>query len=196
MNNFRLPDNERATAEEAVSNLLNAFGIITNEHTENTPSRVVKAWEERLAGYYEDPADHLNVTFPAADQPGLVIARHVRIQSTCAHHLLPITGEATIAYRPRPGQSVVGLSKLSRLAEGYARRLQVQENITADIVAALAERLNPQWAACSITATHGCMTMRGIRDACSDTLTYNDTGEPTESDRAAFWAAVGTQDRH
>ena len=193
MNDKRLSFEDRMKAQGAVASLLTAFGVPGDEHTLDTPRRVVKAWEERLAGYLEDPSEHLEVTFPAPERPGLIIARHVRIQSTCAHHLLPIEGEATIAYRPRPGQSVVGLSKLSRLAEGYSRRLQVQEAITADIVTALSERLNPMWAACSITATHGCMTMRGIRDACSDTLTYNDTGEPTESDRAAFWAAVNSR---
>lgn len=183
-NDARLP-----AAAGAVVQLLNAFGVDEGDHTAGTPERVAKAWAARLAGYDENPREHLQVTFTAPPDPGLVVVRNVRIQSTCAHHLLPITGRATIAYRPRPGARVVGLSKINRLAEGYARRLQVQENITAQIVAALYEELNPAWAACALVADHGCMGLRGIRDEHSDTMTFNDTGEPTESDRVAFWAA-------
>ena len=176
----------KATA--AIADLLHAFGVDEGDHTTGTPERVAKAWADLLSGYQEDPADHLDVTFTAPAKPGLIVVRNVRIQSTCAHHMLPITGTATIAYRPQPGQRVVGLSKITRMAEGYARRLQVQENITAQIVNALHDKLKPAWAACAITADHGCMTLRGVRDACSDTMTYNDTGEPTDTDRAAFWA--------
>lgn len=139
-----------------------------------------------------DPADHLNTTFSAPPNPGLVIVRNVRIQSTCAHHLLPIEGTATIAYRPTQGSRVVGLSKLTRLAEGYARRLQVQENITAQIVGAINDRLKPEWVGCAITATHGCMTIRGVRDECSDTVTFNEAGQPRPVDHQAFWAAHNT----
>ena len=181
------PDIPRAAA--AITELLASFGVDVDDHTARTPERVALAWGDILSGYRESPAAHLGVTFSAPQNPGLVIARKVRIQSTCAHHLLPITGVATIAYRPRPGERVVGLSKLTRLADGYARRLQVQENITAQIVEAIQSELNPQWAACAITAEHGCMTLRGVRDACGDTLTYNETGEATDTDRTAFWAA-------
>ena len=184
-----LPDTALGDAAEAIAGLIAAFGADEGDHTANTPLRVARAWSDLLAGYRENPADHLNTTFTAPDNPGLVVVRNVRIQSTCAHHMLPITGTATIAYRPRPGSRVVGLSKINRMAEGYARRLQVQENITSQIVTAVSERLNPVWAACAITADHGCMTLRGVRDVCSDTLTYNDTGEPTDTDRTAFWGA-------
>src|SRR5690606_10609767 len=98
-------------------------------------------------------------------------------------------GVATIAYRPRPGQRVVRLSKLTRLADGYSRGPQVQENITAQIVDAIEERLAPQRAACAITADHGTTTLRGVRDACGHTMTYAETGEATDTDRTAFWAA-------
>ena len=178
-------DLERAT--NAITQFLDAFNLDEGDHTANTPYRVAKAWEERLHGYQEDPRNHLSVTFSAPAEPGLVIVRNVKIQSTCAHHLLPITGVATIAYRPKPGSRVVGLSKLSRLAEGYARRLQVQENITAQITNALWEVLDPQWAACAIEAEHGCMKLRGVKDACSDTLTFNEKGISTMNDIQAFW---------
>lgn len=176
-------------AESAIASLLDAFNVDEGDHTANTPHRVVKALEEILSGYQENPADHLRTTFTAPNNPGLIIVRNVRIQSTCAHHLFPITGTATIAYRPKPGQKVVGLSKLSRLAEGYARRLQVQENITSQIVGTIWEQLSPQWAACAISATHGCMTLRGVHDTCSDTLTFQEKGTPNSSDLVAFWQA-------
>ena len=175
-------------AAQAVADLLKAFGVEEGDHTANTPQRAAKAWAVRLAGYKEDPRDHLKVTFTAPEYPGLVVARNVRIQTTCAHHLLPITGSATIAYKPQPGSNVVGLSKLTRLAEGYARRLQVQENLTNQIVDAIWEVLQPEWAACSIIADHGCMTLRGVRDTCSDTRTWQERGVATEGDLRAFWA--------
>lgn len=175
-------------AARAVSDLLAAFNVDEGDHTANTPNRAAQAWAYRLKGYNENPRKHLKVTFTAPQQPGLVISRNVRIQTTCAHHLLPITGTATIAYKPHPGSNVVGLSKLSRLAEGYAHRLQVQENLTAQIVEALWEELNPQWAACEITAQHGCMTLRGIQDTCTDTRTFQERGNCTDNDRQAFWA--------
>lgn len=174
-------------ATHAVSQFLDAFNLDEGDHTINTPQRVAKAWQERLSGYKEEPRNHLSVTFSAPEEPGLIIVRNVQIQSTCAHHLLPITGTATIAYHPKPGSRVVGLSKLSRLAEGYARRLQVQENITAQITNALWEVLEPQWAACAIEAEHGCMKLRGVKDSCSDTLTFNEKGISTPNDIQAFW---------
>ena len=103
-------------AEEAVGRFLEAMRVDEGDHTAGTAGRVARAWAERLEGYNTDPADHLNTTFSAPPNPGLVIVRNVRIQSTCAHHLLPIEGTATIAYRPTQGSRVVGLSKLTRLA--------------------------------------------------------------------------------
>lgn len=172
----------------AVQGLLDAFGIDEGDHTANTPNRAAAAWAHRLSGYRIDPKAHLQTTFSAPPNPGLVISRNVRIQTTCAHHLLPIQGTATIAYKPQPDSRIVGLSKLTRLADGYARRLQVQEQLTAQIVQAIWEELDPQWAACEITAQHGCMTLRGVNDACTDTRTWLEMGEATEGDMRAFWA--------
>ena len=107
----------------AVKDLLQAFGVPEDDHLLDTPTRSAKAWSEILAGYREDPADHLNTTFSAPRDPGLVVVAGVRLQSMCAHHLLPFSGVATVAYRPSPGQRVVGLSKLARVVTGYFRRL-------------------------------------------------------------------------
>lgn len=175
-------------AAQAVQGLLDAFGIDEGDHTANTPTRAALAWAYRLSGYNTNPQDHLKTTFTAPPNPGLVISRNIRIQTTCAHHLLPIQGTATIAYKPEPGAHIVGLSKLTRLADGYAHRLQVQEQLTAQIVEAIWDELQPQWVACEITAKHGCMTLRGVNDPCTDTRTWLELGEATDGDMRAFWA--------
>lgn len=158
-------------AAHAVGLLLEAVGAPRDEHTENTPQRNAKAWAHMLSGYDEDPGRHLATTFPVDGSAGLVVISGIEVHSTCAHHLLPITGVATVAYRPQLGGRVVGLSKLSRLVDGYARRLQVQEQLGDQVVGALAEMLNPLMAACLISADHGCMTIRGVQQKGTLTTT-------------------------
>lgn len=159
-------------AAAAVSALLLALGVEEGAHTADTPGRVARAWAEQLAGYQEDPADHLGRTFPAPADAGLVMVSGIRVVSTCAHHLLPVVGTATVAYRPRPGAEVVGLSKFARVVEGYARRLQVQEQLGRQVADAVAERLDPDGAACIITAAHGCMALRGVGQPATVTTTH------------------------
>lgn len=156
---------------DAVALFLDALGADEGDHTADTPERVAKAWRHLLGGYEEEPKRHLLKQFSAPENPGLVIVSGIRLASTCAHHLLPITGTATVAYRPKPGSSVVGLSKLARVVEGYARRLQVQERIGSQVVEALMEVLEPEGAACIITAAHGCMSLRGVQEPEATTLT-------------------------
>ncbi|MCC9181090.1 MULTISPECIES: GTP cyclohydrolase I [Mycolicibacterium] len=163
-------------AAEAVQELLNALGVDEGDHTRKTPQRVAKAWLEMLSGYREDPASHLDVTFSAPTNPGLVIVHGITVNSTCAHHMLPFTGHATVAYRPSNGQSIVGLSKLARLVNGYSRRLQVQERIGAQVVEAITERLQPSGAMCLITATHDCMRLRGVGEPDAATTTEARSG--------------------
>ena len=163
-------------AARAVSALLAAFGVDEGDHTADTPTRVAKAWREQLAGYDEDPREHLRKTFSAPDDPGLVVVSGIRVVSTCAHHLLPIVGTATVAYRPRPGQKVVGLSKLARVVDGYGRRLQVQERLGRQVVDAIAAELTPAGAGCVITAAHGCMSLRGVGQPATVTTTHSWAG--------------------
>lgn len=158
-------------AESAVRALLDALGVDEGEHTANTPARVAKAWQEVLWGYRENPADHLDTTFPAPTDPGLIIVHGITLQSWCAHHMLPFTGVATVAYRPSPGQRIVGLSKLSRVIQGFAARLQVQEQIGTQTVDAITERLNPSGAIVVITASHDCMRLRGAAEPNAATTT-------------------------
>jgi len=178
----------------AVADLLAALGVTRHEpaHTADTPRRVAAAYRHQLAGYGEDPRVHLHKTFPAPPNPGLVVIRNIEVASMCAHHMLPITGVATVAYRARPGSPVVGLSKLARLVDGYARRLQVQEQLGYQVASALQEVLDPLGAACLITAEHGCMTLRGVMQKDAVTTTTSWAGDwdldPLNADRAAVLA--------
>ncbi|MBF6332400.1 GTP cyclohydrolase I [Nocardia transvalensis] len=169
-------------AATAVTDLLTAFGIDEGDHTADTPKRVAKAWAHRLAGYREDPVAHLDRTFPAPHHAGPVIVSGIRVASTCAHHLLPFTGTATVAYAPAPQSRIVGLSKLSRLVDGYARRLQVQERLGTQVADAVYDRLTPRWACVLITAEHQCMTLRGVEDPHTVTTTRTIRGHISDAD--------------
>ncbi len=128
----------------------------------DTPARVARAWKEYCEGYQEDPAHHLSRQF--AEVGGyneLVLLRDIPFQSHCEHHMAPITGRASIAYMPR--DSVVGISKLARVLHAYARRLQIQERLTAEVAQCIWDNLKPHGVAVVIEAQHGCMTGRGVK---------------------------------
>ena len=128
----------------------------------DTPRRVAKAWREYCAGYAEDPADFLERTFEeVGGYQNLVLLKDIPFQSHCEHHMAPIIGKAHIAYMPK--DRVVGISKLARVLNGYARRLQVQERLTAQVATCIWEHLKPHGVAVVIEASHGCMTGRGVR---------------------------------
>ncbi len=127
----------------------------------DTPKRVARAWKEYARGYAEDPAVHLHRTFQeVGGYDEIVLLKDIPFQSHCEHHLAPIIGKAAIAYLPN--ERVVGISKLARVLHGYARRLQVQERLTAQVADAICEHLKPQGVAVVIEATHACMTARGV----------------------------------
>ena len=128
----------------------------------DTPARVARAWKEYCEGYQEDPAHHLSRQF--AEVGGyneLVLLRDIPFQSHCEHHMAPITCRASIAYMPR--DSVVGISKLARVLHAYARRLQIQERLTAEVAQCIWDNLKPHGVAVVIEAQHGCMTGRGVK---------------------------------
>ncbi|WP_254535832.1 GTP cyclohydrolase I FolE [Sphingopyxis terrae] len=128
----------------------------------DTPKRVARAWKEYCSGYGEDPAVHLSRTFEeVGGYDEIVLLRDIPFQSHCEHHMAPITGKASIAYLPR--ERVVGISKLARVLNGYARRLQVQERLTAEVAKCIWDNLHPHGVAVVIDAQHGCMTGRGVR---------------------------------
>ncbi len=151
-----------AEVQEAVRTLIRWAGDDPDrEGLLDTPARVGRAWREYARGYAEDPSLHLRRTF---DEVGgydeIVLLRDIPFQSHCEHHLAPIIGKAAIAYLP--GQRVVGISKLARVLHGFARRLQVQERLTAQVADCIWEHLEPQGVAVVIEASHACMTARGV----------------------------------
>ena len=128
----------------------------------DTPNRVARAWREYCSGYAEDPSVHLSRTFEeVGGYHNLVLLKDIPFQSHCEHHMAPIIGKAHIAYMP--ADRVVGISKLARVLDGYARRLQVQERLTAQVAKCIWEHLKPHGVAVVIQASHGCMTARGVR---------------------------------
>jgi GTP cyclohydrolase IA len=128
----------------------------------DTPARVARAWKEYCEGYGEDPSKHLDRQFAeVGGYDELVLLKDIPFQSHCEHHMAPITGKAAIAYMPK--DSVVGISKLARVLHAYARRLQIQERLTAEVAQCIWDNLQPHGVAVVIEAQHGCMTGRGVR---------------------------------
>lgn len=155
--------------ERAVREILIAVGEDPDrEGLARTPNRVARAYGELMAGLKEDPRKHLRTVFHEKYDE-VVLLRDIQFHSLCEHHLLPFTGRAHVAYLP--DGKVVGLSKLARLVEGFARRPQVQERLTNQIADALMEELNPIGAACVIEAVHTCMTIRGVKKPGSAMVT-------------------------
>jgi GTP cyclohydrolase I len=127
----------------------------------DTPNRVARAWREYAAGYADDPAIHLARTFEeVGGYDEIVLLKDIPFQSHCEHHMAPIIGKASIAYLPR--DKVVGISKLARVLHGYARRLQVQERLTAQVADCICAHLEPKGVAVVIEASHACMSARGV----------------------------------
>jgi GTP cyclohydrolase I len=162
---------ELAEVESAVRTLLRWAGDDpTREGLQDTPRRVASAYQEFFSGYGQDPKAVLSATFEeAGDYDDMVLVRNIRFESHCEHHLVPIIGQAHIAYLP--GKRVVGLSKLARLVDLYAKRLQIQERLTSQIADAIFEVLQPSGLAVVIDAQHMCMTTRGVYKPGSTTVT-------------------------
>lgn len=155
--------------EKAVREILIAIGENPDrEGLVKTPNRIARAYGELIAGLHDDPRRHLKVVFTERYDE-VVLLRDIPFHSLCEHHLLPFTGRAHVAYLP--DGKVVGLSKLARLVEGYARRPQLQERLTTQIADAMMEELNPIGAACVIEAVHTCMTIRGAKKHGSTMVT-------------------------
>ena len=147
--------------EKAVREILAAVGEDPNrEGLHDTPKRIAKMYEEVLCGMTANPAKHLEVTFDESHTE-LVVLKDIAFYSMCEHHMLPFMGKAHVAYLPNG--RIVGLSKLARVVEGYARRLQVQERLVSQIADLLMEKLDARGVAVLIEATHTCMTMRGVQ---------------------------------
>lgn len=161
----------RDEAEAAVRTLISFIGENADrEGLIDTPSRVVRAWEDFFVGYKDDPIDILGRTFEEVDgYDEIVLIRDIRIESHCEHHIVPIIGKAHVAYLP--DRSVVGISKLARVVDVFAKRMQVQETLTAQIADTINNTLKPKGVAVMIEAAHMCMTTRGVHKPGADTVT-------------------------
>ena len=183
----------QAEAEEAVRTLIAWAGDDpSREGLLETPGRVVRAYGEFFAGYQQNAADALSKTFKeVGGYDDIVLLKDIPFHSHCEHHMVPFFGKAHIAYLPHDG--VVGLSKLARLVDVFARRLQTQENLTAQIIDAINENLNPRGAAVMLEAEHMCMTMRGVHSHGVTTVTHRFTGVFAEEreERDRFFAFIG-----
>ncbi|MDE2302769.1 MAG: GTP cyclohydrolase I FolE [Sphingomonadales bacterium] len=149
--------------QEAIRTLIRWAGDNPDrEGLVDTPARVARAWKEYCQGYDEDPAVHLSRRFAeVGGYDEVVLLKDIPFQSHCEHHMAPIQGKAAIAYLPR--DTVVGISKLARVLHGFARRLQIQERLTAEVAQCIWENLQPQGVAVVIEANHACMSARGVR---------------------------------
>lgn len=178
----------RAEAEEAVRTLLRWIGEdVTREGLIDTPQRVVKSYEEIFSGYRENPIEVLDRVFEEVEgYSDIVLVRDIPFFSHCEHHMVPIIGKAHIGYYPAHG--VVGLSKLARVVELFARRLQTQEALTVQIADAIDEALHPRGLAIMIEAEHMCMSMRGIKKSGATTITtlFRGAFENNASEQARF----------
>lgn len=169
------PQDHRDTVEGIsdhilVQNMIRAMGDDPlREGVLDTPRRVVKSWKELFSGYRADPATVLGTTFEAEGYDQMVVCKDIELFSTCEHHLLPFFGKAHIGYVP--GARVVGLSKLARLVEVFARRLQIQERLTEQIAVTLDQVLRPRGVIVVVQAKHMCMSARGVGKQHSEMMT-------------------------
>jgi GTP cyclohydrolase IA len=152
----------REEAEMAVETLLGYIeDNVSREGLVDTPSRVIKSWDEIFSGYSQSAAEVLDSTFNGEGYDGIVLLRDIEFHSTCEHHLQPFAGRAHVAYIPT--ERIVGISKLARIVDLHARRLQNQERITKGVADDLEEHLGPLGCAVVIEASHGCMQCRGVK---------------------------------
>lgn len=183
----------RQQAEEAVRTLILWAGDDpSREGLRDTPARVARAYEEFFAGYGQDPAEILKRTFSEVEgYDEMIVMNDIRFESHCEHHMVPIIGKAHVGYLP--DKRVVGISKLARLVEVYARRLQVQEKMTVQIADTLQEILQPRGVAVVIEAAHQCMTTRGVHKPGVGLITSRMVGAFREdpSTRREFLAVIG-----
>ncbi|WP_395333773.1 GTP cyclohydrolase I FolE [Novosphingobium sp. BL-8H] len=149
----------------------------------DTPKRVARAWKEYCQGYGEDPAIHLSRVFEeVGGYDEVVLLKDIPFQSHCEHHMAPIIGKAAIAYLPR--DHVVGISKLARVLQGYAQRLQIQERLTAEVAECIWTHLKPHGVAVVIEASHACMSARGVRTPGVSMITSRMMGTFLEDERS------------
>lgn len=179
-------DKERI--KNAVRELLCAIGENPQrEGLKETPDRVARMFEELTSGYAQTPAEHLSKTF-CESGASIVIENNISFSSTCEHHLMPFFGAVHIGYVPNG--KVVGLSKLARVVDVFAKRLQLQERMNRQIADAIFDELQPKGVIVAIEAEHTCMTARGVKKVGSKTFTFVERGNIDEQSKAVFFASI------
>ncbi|MCR4874438.1 MAG: GTP cyclohydrolase I FolE [Clostridia bacterium] len=179
---------DKKRIENAIKELLDAIGEDKNrEGLQDTPARVARMYEEILSGYNDDVKNHLSKTFTVKTSD-IVIEKNIQFSSMCEHHLMPFFGNIHIAYIPNG--KVVGLSKLARCVETYARRLQLQEQLTNQICEAIYTNLNAKGVMVVCEAEHTCMTCRGVRKMGSKTVTYSILGDIDDNKKAEILSLI------
>ncbi len=179
--------------EEAVKTMIRYVGEdVDREGLFKTPHRVLKAYEFMFGGYKEDPQTILNSAMFQSSNDEMVLVKDIEFYSTCEHHLLPIIGRAHVAYIPNG--KVVGLSKIPRVVDVFARRMQIQEQLTEQIADALMEAVEPKGVAVVIQARHMCMEMRGVEKICSTTTSSALRGlfKKDEKTRSEFFSLINS----
>lgn len=178
-------------ARDALREILRAIGEDpTREGLLDTPDRVIRSWSEIFAGYGQNPSEILARTFEDVNgYDEMILLKDIPFHSTCEHHMLPFQGRAHVAYLPK--ERVVGLSKLARLVDCYARRLQIQERMTREIASALMTHLQPEGCGVVIEASHGCMVCRGVKKEGATMVTSALEGEfRNTATRAEFMSLI------
>ena len=196
---LKLPSRpSRGESEKAVHTLLRWAGDDpSREGLKDTPARVARAFEDWFSGYNVDPEQHLKRTFEEVEgYDDMVVLKDIRFESHCEHHLAPIIGRAHVGYLPN--KRVVGISKLARVVDAFARRLQVQEKMNAQIAHTIQKVLRPKGVAVVIEAVHQCMTTRGVHKTSVTMVTSTMLGAFRENDvtRREFLAVIGNPSKH
>ena len=185
----------REEAEKAIETLLGWIGEDpSREGLRKTPKRVAAAYEDWFKGYQDDPEDFLNKTFSEVDgYDEMVVLKDIRYESHCEHHMAPIIGRVHVGYLP--DRKVIGISKLARVVEAYAKRLQVQERMTAQIANCIQNTLKPKGVGVIVEGTHQCMTTRGVRKSGVSMITSQLLGDfrTDSSTRMEFLNIIGRE---
>ena len=181
---------DKKKIERAIALLLEGLGEdATRVGLKDTPVRVARLYEEVCSGMWDSAAEHLSKRFPV-EESGIVLEKDITFYSLCEHHLMPFFGKAHIAYIPNG--EVVGLSKLARTVEVFARRLQLQEQLTGQIADAIMQELKPKGVMVQLEAEHLCMTMRGVKKPGSKTVTYACRGDfEQKENQEMFYRMLG-----
>ena len=185
--------NKQEEFENAVTKILKLLGEDPKrEGLLKTPSRVAKAWEFLTEGYHQDPKEILNQALFTSSNDEMVVVRDIEFYSTCEHHMLPIIGRVHVAYIP--DGKVVGLSKIPRIVNVFARRLQIQEQMTEQIADAISDTINPKGVAVVVHARHMCMEMRGVQKINSTTVSSALRGlfKSDQRTRSEFYNIINT----